>query len=54
MAKYGKAAGKSVESAMHREKKGTLKSVSYTHLRRVERSQLAKRRDTGATKRQQL
>jgi hypothetical protein len=26
MAKYGKAAGKSVESAMHREKKGTLKS----------------------------
>ena len=24
--KYGKAAGKSVESAMHREKKGTLKS----------------------------
>lgn len=28
MAKYGKAAGKSVESAMHREKKGTLKSGS--------------------------
>lgn len=26
MAKYGKAAGKSVESAMHREKKGTLRS----------------------------
>jgi hypothetical protein len=26
MAKYGKAAGKSVESAMHREKKGSLKS----------------------------
>lgn len=26
MAKYGAAAGKSVESAMHREKKGTLKS----------------------------
>jgi len=26
MAKYGKAAGKSVESAMRREKKGTLKS----------------------------
>ena len=26
MAKYGKAAGKSVKSAMHREKKGTLKS----------------------------
>src|ERR1700744_3245750 len=26
MAKYGKAAAKSVESAMHREKKGTLKS----------------------------
>jgi hypothetical protein len=25
MAKYGKAAGKSVESAMHREKRGTLK-----------------------------
>ena len=24
--KYGKAAGKSVKSAMHREKKGTLKS----------------------------
>ena len=24
--KYGKAAGKSVESAMHREKKGTLRS----------------------------
>jgi hypothetical protein len=24
--KYGKAAGKTVESAMHREKKGTLKS----------------------------
>ncbi len=24
--KYGKAAGKSVESAMHREKRGTLKS----------------------------
>jgi hypothetical protein len=26
MAKYGKAAGKGVESAMHREKKGTLRS----------------------------
>lgn len=26
MAKYGAAAGKSVESTMHREKKGTLKS----------------------------
>ena len=26
MAKYGAAAGKSVESAMHRKKKGTLKS----------------------------
>jgi len=26
MAKYGKAASKSVESAMHREKAGTLKS----------------------------
>jgi hypothetical protein len=26
MAKYGKAAGKSVKSAVHREKKGTLKS----------------------------
>ena len=26
MTKYGKAAGKSVESAMHREKKGTLRS----------------------------
>ena len=26
MARYGKAAGKSVESAMHREKKGTLRS----------------------------
>lgn len=26
MAKYGKAAGKNVESAMHREKKGTLRS----------------------------
>jgi hypothetical protein len=26
MAKYGKAAGKSVERAMHREKKGSLKS----------------------------
>jgi hypothetical protein len=26
MARYGKAAGKSVKSAMHREKKGTLKS----------------------------
>ena len=26
MAKYGKAAGKSVKSAMHREKGGTLKS----------------------------
>lgn len=26
MAKYGKAAGKSVKSALHREKKGTLKS----------------------------
>jgi Family of unknown function (DUF6496) len=26
MARYGKAAGKSVESAMRREKKGTLKS----------------------------
>ena len=26
MAKYGKAAGKSVERAMRREKKGTLKS----------------------------
>jgi len=28
MAKYGKAAEKSVESAMHRRKKGTLKSGS--------------------------
>jgi hypothetical protein len=26
MAKYGKAAGESVKSAMHREKSGTLKS----------------------------
>ncbi len=26
MAKYGKAAGKSVENALHREKAGTLKS----------------------------
>ena len=26
MAKYGKAAGKAVKSAMHRKKKGTLKS----------------------------
>ena len=26
MAKYGKAAAKSVKSAMHREKRGTLKS----------------------------
>ena len=26
MAKYGKAAGKSVKSAMHREKRGKLKS----------------------------
>ncbi len=26
MAKYGEAAGKSVKSAVHREKKGTLKS----------------------------
>jgi Family of unknown function (DUF6496) len=26
MAKYGSAAGKSVKSAMHRKKKGTLKS----------------------------
>jgi hypothetical protein len=26
MAKYGKAASKSVQSAMHREKKGTLRS----------------------------
>ena len=26
MAKYGKAAAESVESAMHREKSGTLKS----------------------------
>lgn len=26
MARYGKAAGKSVKSAVHREKKGTLKS----------------------------
>jgi hypothetical protein len=26
MAKYGKAAGKRVKSAMHRKKKGTLKS----------------------------
>ena len=28
MAKYGKAAGKRVESAMHRKQKGTLKSGS--------------------------
>ena len=28
MAKYGKAAAKTVESAMHRRKKGTLKSGS--------------------------
>ena len=28
MAKYGKAAGKNVKSAMHRKKKGTLKSGS--------------------------
>ncbi|MFY9731887.1 MAG: DUF6496 domain-containing protein [Candidatus Acidiferrales bacterium] len=26
MARYGKAAGKSVKSAMHREKRGTLRS----------------------------
>lgn len=26
MAKYGKAAGKSVEQALHREKRGTLRS----------------------------
>ncbi len=26
MTRYGKAAGKSVESAMHREKRGTLRS----------------------------
>jgi Family of unknown function (DUF6496) len=28
MAKYGKAAGRRVQSAMHRKKKGTLKSGS--------------------------
>ncbi len=28
MAKYGKSAGKTVESAMHRKKRGTLKSGS--------------------------
>jgi hypothetical protein len=28
MAKYGKAAARSVKSAMHREKRGTLKSSS--------------------------
>jgi hypothetical protein len=28
MAKYGKSAGKTVKSAMHRRKKGTLKSGS--------------------------
>ncbi len=28
MPKYGKAAGKSVENAMHREKEGTLRSGS--------------------------
>lgn len=28
MARYGKAAGKSVKSAMHRRKRGTLKSGS--------------------------
>ena len=30
MAKYGSAAGKRVKSAMHRKKKGTLKSGSAT------------------------
>ena len=33
MAKYGKSAGKSVKSAMHRKKKGTLKSGSGRKVR---------------------
>jgi len=33
MAKYGKAAGKRVKSAMHRKKKGTLKSGSGRKVR---------------------
>ncbi len=51
MAKYGKAASKSVESAMHRRKRGTLKSGSGETVR--SRSQaiaigLSEARDTGA------
>jgi hypothetical protein len=37
--KYGKAAGKSVESAMHREKKGTLRSGSKTGRKVTSRKQ---------------
>ena len=33
MAKYGKAAGRRVKSAMHRKKKGTLKSGSGRKVR---------------------
>ena len=33
MAKYGKSASKNVESAMHRKKKGTLKSSSGRKVR---------------------
>lgn len=33
MAKYGKSAGKRVKSAMHRKKKGTLKSGSGRKVR---------------------
>lgn len=37
--KYGKAASKSVESAMHREKKGTLRSGSKTGRKVTSRKQ---------------
>jgi hypothetical protein len=37
--KYGKAAGKSVKSAMHREKKGTLRSGSKTGRKVTSRKQ---------------
>ena len=51
MAKYGKAAGKRVESAMRRKKKGTLKSSSgkrVTSRKQAIAIGLSEARDKGA------
>ena len=51
MAKYGKAAGKRVKSALHRQKKGTLKSGSGRKVRSRKQAiaiGLAEAREKGA------